>query len=357
MYACGLRASEAVDLELTDVDLERRGPARPRQGLEGAARADRTPGRRRAQALPRARAARVSSATAPRDAAVRQPPRAGLTRQGLYKIVQRHARTAGLADKMSPHTLRHTFATHLLAGGCDLRSVQEMLGHADIATTQIYTHLSASASRTSTSSPIRAARATPPALTKTALVRRRLAPPRPPGLPSRAAATSARRRSRCLERPSPWAPGRCRSPTSAYLQAPGQLDLRRRPRALRSRRWPRAGGDRSSGATPASSGSRARRPSCAGPAARSSPPPGAGQVAEGHGGARRRVGGVPGVQLVGTERIGLVRRRSARRTCTRTARAGGRRLCAGGRVRPGRPGGLPPAAALAPRDELRPLTP
>jgi integrase/recombinase XerD len=68
---------------------------------------------------------------------------AGLTRQGLYKIVQRHARTAGLADRMSPHTLRHTFATHLLAGGCDLRAVQEMLGHADVATTQVYTHLSA----------------------------------------------------------------------------------------------------------------------------------------------------------------------------------------------------------------------
>ena len=50
-----------------------------------------------------------------------------LTRQGLYKIVRRHALTAGLADRMSPHTLRHTFATHLLAGGCDLRSVQEML--------------------------------------------------------------------------------------------------------------------------------------------------------------------------------------------------------------------------------------
>jgi integrase/recombinase XerD len=66
----------------------------------------------------------------------------GLTRQGLYKIVRRHALTAGLADRMSPHTLRHTFATHLLAGGCDLRSVQEMLGHADVSTTQLYTHLS-----------------------------------------------------------------------------------------------------------------------------------------------------------------------------------------------------------------------
>ena len=66
-----------------------------------------------------------------------------LTRQGLYKIVRRHAAGAGLGDQMSPHTLRHTFATHLLAGGCDLRSLQEMLGHADIATTQLYTHLSA----------------------------------------------------------------------------------------------------------------------------------------------------------------------------------------------------------------------
>jgi len=66
-----------------------------------------------------------------------------LTRQGLYKIIQGHARGAGLQDRMSPHTLRHSFATHLLAGGCDLRSLQEMLGHADLATTQVYTHLSA----------------------------------------------------------------------------------------------------------------------------------------------------------------------------------------------------------------------
>ena len=66
-----------------------------------------------------------------------------LSRQGLYKVIQGRAKAVGLDDRMSPHTLRHSFATHLLSGGCDLRSVQEMLGHADVATTQIYTHLSA----------------------------------------------------------------------------------------------------------------------------------------------------------------------------------------------------------------------
>jgi integrase/recombinase XerD len=61
-----------------------------------------------------------------------------LSRQGLYKIVQGYAVEAGLADQMSPNTLRHTFATHALADGGDLRSLQETLGHADIATTQLY---------------------------------------------------------------------------------------------------------------------------------------------------------------------------------------------------------------------------
>jgi integrase/recombinase XerD len=142
MYACGLRASEATGMELGDVDLE-----------EGVLRARGKGAKERIVPI-------GSSAIAATRAYLRRgrpmlvgvqvqsrllvnSRGGGLTRQGLYKIVQGHARRAGLERKMSPHTLRHTFATHLLAGGCDLRSLQEMLGHSDLATTQVYTHLSA----------------------------------------------------------------------------------------------------------------------------------------------------------------------------------------------------------------------
>jgi integrase/recombinase XerD len=142
MYACGLRASEAIELELAALRLDAgivqtRGKGSKERIVPIGSRAIET-----LQAyLTRGR---------PKLVGLRDEPRVfvnlrgtGLSRQGLYKIVQRHAASAGLADRMSPHTLRHTFATHLLAGGCDLRSLQEMLGHADIGTTQIYTHLSA----------------------------------------------------------------------------------------------------------------------------------------------------------------------------------------------------------------------
>jgi integrase/recombinase XerD len=142
MYACGLRASEAIGLEVGDVDLDA-GILRARG--KGAKERIVPIGREAVLAtrvyLERARPALVGLRDEPRLIVNRRG--GGLTRQGLYKIVQRYARAAGLEGRMSPHTLRHTFATHLLAGGCDLRSLQEMLGHADIATTQIYTHLSA----------------------------------------------------------------------------------------------------------------------------------------------------------------------------------------------------------------------
>jgi integrase/recombinase XerD len=141
MYACGLRASETIGLELGDVDLR-----------EGFLRARGKGAKERLVPLGRQAIAAINGylrGGRPKLVGERHEPklfvnfRGGpLTRQGLYKIVQRHARDAGLSGRMSPHTLRHSFATHLLAGGCDLRAVQEMLGHADISTTQMYTHLS-----------------------------------------------------------------------------------------------------------------------------------------------------------------------------------------------------------------------
>jgi integrase/recombinase XerD len=142
MYACGLRASEAIGLELSSIDLD-----------AGVLRAHGKGSKERivpigSKAIESLRA--YCDKGRPKLVGIREEARvfvnlrgSGLSRQGLYKIVQRHAASAGLAHRMSPHTLRHSFATHLLAGGCDLRSLQEMLGHADIATTQMYTHLTA----------------------------------------------------------------------------------------------------------------------------------------------------------------------------------------------------------------------
>lgn len=140
MYATGLRASEVVSLKVEDVHLDL-GYVR----CIGKGSKERIVpiGSKAIEAL-------TQYINGPRNSLVaRTGSRSlfvnsrgvGLSRQGLWKLVKARVRAAGITRKVTPHTLRHSFATHLLAHGADLRSVQEMLGHADISTTQIYTHL------------------------------------------------------------------------------------------------------------------------------------------------------------------------------------------------------------------------
>jgi integrase/recombinase XerD len=141
MYASGLRASEAIGLQVADLD-----PRRRTLRVRGRSGRDRHipvgPGAVGAVGayLDRGRPALVGARMETHLFVNRRGGR--LSRQGLYKIVQGYAVEAGLADQMSPNTLRHTFATHALADGGDLRSLQVMLGHADIATTQLYRQVS-----------------------------------------------------------------------------------------------------------------------------------------------------------------------------------------------------------------------
>jgi integrase/recombinase XerD len=141
LYATGCRASEAAGLRLSDLDL-----------AAGIARCVGKGDRERIVPLgARARSALADYLAGDRPALVARRPgtevvfvsRSGrpLSRIGLWRIVTSHARAAGLRGAISPHTLRHSFATHLLAGGADLRAVQAMLGHASIASTQIYTRV------------------------------------------------------------------------------------------------------------------------------------------------------------------------------------------------------------------------
>jgi len=139
MYAAGLRVSELVELDLADVNLE-----------EGFVSALGKGNKRRIVPIgAHARAAIAEYLAEVRPKWARSASRAcfvtargkAMTRQGFWSLVKRYARAAGITKPISPHKLRHSFATHLLAGGADLRSVQTMLGHADISTTQIYTHV------------------------------------------------------------------------------------------------------------------------------------------------------------------------------------------------------------------------
>jgi integrase/recombinase XerD len=143
LYGAGLRASELLALRLQDIDLEvgfvrtigkgskERVVPLGRKAME-AVRAYNQRGR--------PFLGRPGSLKAPELFLNHRGRR--LSRQGLHLLIKRYAKEAALPNDVSAHTLRHSFATHLLEGGADLRAVQEMLGHADLSTTQIYTHVS-----------------------------------------------------------------------------------------------------------------------------------------------------------------------------------------------------------------------
>lgn len=139
LYAAGLRITELVSLDIDDVDLTDRTVR-----CTGKGGKDRiVPVGRPARAAVEAWLVRGRPAMGPTDPALFTNRRGGrLTRQGGWKIIKKHAHSAGLAAQVSPHTLRHSFATHFLDGGGDVRVVQELLGHASVNTTQIYTLVS-----------------------------------------------------------------------------------------------------------------------------------------------------------------------------------------------------------------------
>jgi integrase/recombinase XerC len=141
MYSAGTRAAETVGLERADLDLER-GVARVR----GKGRKERLAplGSHAVRALREylADPARPRATPAAANAVFLNPRGGRLSTRALGRILERACLQAGLTRSASPHTLRHSFATHLLDRGADLRSVQELLGHAHLVTTQIYTHVS-----------------------------------------------------------------------------------------------------------------------------------------------------------------------------------------------------------------------
>ncbi len=138
MYASGLRVSELVNLHPLDLDLQA-GFVRV-FGKGGKERI--VPMHNRASNVLDDYLRNVRPEFLPRDSRVfLNRSGVGLTRQAVWKLIRRYAAEAGIVRDISPHTMRHTFATHLLEGGADLRTVQMLLGHSDLAATELYTHV------------------------------------------------------------------------------------------------------------------------------------------------------------------------------------------------------------------------
>jgi integrase/recombinase XerD len=140
LYATGLRVSELVSLGVNDVNLETRVLLARGKGKKERIVPVGGPAALAVKAYLAVAREKLLRGRRSKDLFV--TPRGGrMTRQGFAKILGRSARAAGIRRRVSPHKLRHSFATHLLEGGADLRAVQAMLGHADVSTTQIYTHV------------------------------------------------------------------------------------------------------------------------------------------------------------------------------------------------------------------------
>lgn len=140
LYATGLRASELVSLKRKDLNVEDGFLlCRGKGGKERIVPVGGTACQAVQRYLDQARSKLLKK---PTELIFLTSRGGGFTRQGFWKLLKTYARKAGLDLKISPHILRHSFATHLLEGGADLRSVQLMLGHTQITTTQIYTHVS-----------------------------------------------------------------------------------------------------------------------------------------------------------------------------------------------------------------------
>jgi integrase/recombinase XerD len=140
LYATGMRVSELTQLTLGRLDLENRlvlvvGKGSRERVLPFGEPAARSLGRYLRDVRPALDRGAAEGALFLNRRGTR------FTRMSVWTLVQTSARRAGVEKRVSPHTLRHSFATHLLEGGADLAAVQDLLGHADIATTQIYTHL------------------------------------------------------------------------------------------------------------------------------------------------------------------------------------------------------------------------